>query len=66
MTIDDKKIAIAIVEKRFGCKLDELKEMTDIIYKHYRNKFSYKGQIYKSYQELEFKNIKSIQKGGYR
>ena len=45
MTIEDKKTAIAIVEKRFGCKLDDLKKITDIIYKSYRNKFSYK-QLY--------------------
>lgn len=42
MTIDDKKTAIATIEERFGCKLDDLKEITDIIYRSYRNKFSYK------------------------
>ena len=42
MTIEDKKTAIALIEKRFGCKLDDLKEITDIIYKSYRNKFSCK------------------------
>ncbi|MDD6879156.1 MAG: hypothetical protein PUD59_02880 [bacterium] len=45
MTIDDKKTAIATIEERFECKLDDLKEITDIIYKTYRNTFSYK-QLY--------------------
>lgn len=40
MNIDDKKLAISVIEERFGCKLEELKEITDIIYKNYRNKFS--------------------------
>lgn len=45
MNIENKQTAINVIEERFGCKLEDLEEITDIIYKSYKNKFS-SEQIY--------------------